>query len=453
MSDLNRSSRAVLDEAVARLLTLLRARSVSSDPALRDELLACADATETLLREKGFRTSRFDAAGFPAIAGETGPAHGPTLLFYAHYDVQPAAMEDGWSHDPFDPVVKDGAVTCRGASDDKGQLVGIVYGVEACRRAHGTLPCRVRVIFEGAEEIGSPGFEEALAAHKHLVDADLVVVADCGRFVPGRGGLIKSLRGLAYIEVFVRSTREDLHSGSFGGTVDNPAQVLAHMLAALKDSDRRVAVPGFYDSVRDPTAEELAGLEGIPFDDDAYRDTLGAQRLEGEAGYGTLARRWLRPALDINGITAGFQGAGSKTVLPAKASAKLSCRIVPDQDPHGVLDLLETFFRAMCPPSCSVSFKRYGTANPVKLDLEGREATWVMTALRRAYGEDPMILHEGATVPVVDTFASVLHIPPFPVGFGRNDDGAHGPDERFALEDLHREILAVAALVEEAAGG
>jgi acetylornithine deacetylase/succinyl-diaminopimelate desuccinylase-like protein len=410
----------------------------------------CAEKLEQLLRTMGYTTRRLDAAGFPAIAAETGPATGPTILFYGHYDVQPALLEDGWSHDPFQPVVRDGAIRGRGASDDKGQLIALLYGIELFRRAHGELPCRIRVLCEGAEEIGSPAFEETLREHRSCIDADMVVVADTGRFVPDRPSVICGLRGLAYLEVFVQGPRTDLHSGSFGGTVDNPAQVLANMLSALKDADGRIAVPGFYDDVVPPREDEIASVAAIPFDEEEYRRSVGVPALAGERAYGTLVRRWLRPALDIHGLTAGFQGEGAKTVLPARASAKVSCRLVVDQDPDTVLEQLERFFTALKPPTCEISFRRHAGARPVKLDLTGREAGWVLGALERAYGAPPLPIYDGATIPVVSTFAHTLGIPPFPLGFGRLDDGAHGPAEKFALEDFHKEMLAIAYLIEEA---
>ena len=229
----------------------------------------------------------------------------------------------------------------------------------------------------------------------------------------------------------------------------NPANALAKMLAALVDPDGKIQVPGFYDDVVPPTPEELNVLEEVPFNEEEYRESLGVPALAGEAGWSTLARRWLRPTLDINGITAGFQGEGAKTVLPAKASCKLSCRIVPNQDPDKVLGRIEEFLKAVTPPTCKVSFRRYAAAAPVKLDLSGPQAAWVLEALRKAYGAEPLNVYEGATVPVVSTFAHKLGIPPFPVGFGRVDDGAHGPDEKFALSDFEKAIAAVAYLLAE----
>jgi acetylornithine deacetylase/succinyl-diaminopimelate desuccinylase-like protein len=442
---------ALADEARATLGELLRIPSLSSDPAHRPDLLRCAGKVEALLCALGFRTDRFDAGGFPSIVGECGPARGPTVLLYSHYDVQPARLEDGWSHEPFDPVVVDGNVIARGASDDKGQLTGLLYGLMAYRRAHGELPCRVRFLCEGAEEVGSPGFEAALVANRDKIAADLAIIADCGRFVPERPGLIRALRGLAYLEVTVTGARADLHSGTFGGAVDNPAAVVARMLAALKDADHRIAVPGFYDDVVPPTPAELAELRAVPFDERAYCARIGVPRLVGEHGYDVHARRWLRPALDVNGITAGHGGPGAKTVLPARASCKLSCRLVPRQDPDRILELLERFFRALCPSTCAVTFARLTSAPPVKLDLAGPSAHLVLAALERGYGAAPLTIYEGATVPVVAALTHGLGIPSFPIGFARTDDRAHGPDEKFALEDLARTMRTTAYLLEEIA--
>ncbi len=447
MADLKSSLHSIQDEALTTLRNVLRLPSVSSDSEKRQALQACGEALEALLQEWEFTTKWIDVEGYPCLVAEAGPERGPTVLIYGHYDVQPALPEDGWTTDPFEPVVRNGAIVCRGASDDKGQVVAMLYGLEAYRRAYGKFPCRVRVLLEGAEEIGSPGFEEALQRNRALVEADFAVVGDCGRIVPERPGLICGLRGLAYLELTVQGPRADLHSGTFGGTVDNPAQVLCGMLAALKDARRKVAVPGFYDDVVPPTEDELKQLEAVPFDEETYRRSLGVQRLAGEEGYSTLVRRWLRPALDINGLRAGHTGEGAKTVLPATATAKVSVRTVVNQDPDKILSLLEDFFRSLLPETCTISFKRYASAKPVKLDLSGRQAAWVLEALRRAYGAEPLRVFEGATIPVVSTFAE-MGITPFPIGFGRIDDGAHGPDERFYLDDFTKAISTTAHLLE-----
>ncbi len=449
MTDISKAAEKLHDEALQQFLSLLRIPSISSESKHKADILACKDAIKTLLEEKGFTVEELDTPAHPLLIGTAGPATGPELLFYAHYDVQPAKMEDGWTHDPFDPVIKDDTVYCRGSSDDKGQLVGLLYGILACREALGELPCRVRVLFEGAEEIGSPGLEEVLIANKEKIASDFVVVADCGRFIPERPMLVRSLRGLAYLEVFLQGTKEDLHSGSFGGTVDNPAQVLSNIISALKNEKRQIAVPGFYDDVVAPTEEELNELKDVPFSEEEYKKRLGTTSLAGEEGYSTLARRWLRPTLDINGITAGFQEEGAKTVLPAKASCKLSCRITPNQKPGTILGLIEDFIKELTPPTCRVSFKRYASADPVKLDLECKETKWVLDALRKAYNAEPMIVAEGATIPIVSTFANTLGIKPFPIGFARVDDNAHGPDETFAIGDLHKQIATIAHLLTE----
>lgn len=449
MNTMTKTYRSIQKEATDTLVDFLKIPSVSSDPARESEMARCLDFLDAWLVRHDFTTRQLSTASYPTLIAEAGPDTGPTILFYAHYDVQDALLSDGWSHDPFDPVIQDGDLVARGASDDKGQLMAILYGIAAFQKAHGALPCRIRLILDGAEEIGSPGLEEALLAQQETITGDLAVVADCGRMCAERPGVIRGLRGLAYMELFVEAASTDLHSGSFGGTTDNPAQVLANMLSALKDAQRRIAVPGFYDDVIPPTQAELADLQQVPFEEETYRKSIGVPQLGGEAGHTTLARRWLRPTLDINGLTAGFQGAGSKTVLPARASCKLSCRIVPDQKPAKVLDLLEDFFTAVAPPTCRISFKRYAESHPVKLDFNLPIITRFLDGLQKAYdGADPLIIYDGATVPIVSTFANAFGIPTLPVAWGRLDDRIHGPDEKFALADFERACLAVAYFLE-----
>ena len=300
MADLEKTLRGIEEEALETLKLLLRMQSVSSDSTKREDLERCGRFLEKLLKDWGFSTQWIYAQGYGSLVSEAEGKKEPTLLFYGHYDVQPALKEDGWTNPPFEPVIQSGAIVCRGASDDKGQLVAFLYGLEAYRRTYGSFPCRVRILLEGAEEIGSPGFEEVLREKAELIHADFAIVADCGRPVPERPAIICGFRGLAYLEVTVSGPKTDLHSGTFGGTVDNPAQVLSGMLAALKDSHRRIAVPGFYDDVVPPTEQELREIEEVPFDEEEYRKSLGVPQLAGEEGYGTLVRRWLRPTLDIN---------------------------------------------------------------------------------------------------------------------------------------------------------
>ncbi|GAB4277570.1 MAG: dipeptidase [Deferrisomatales bacterium] len=425
------------DEALEELFAFLRIPSVSADPAFAGRVAECAGWLAERFAAAGLEASVEPTGGHPAVVAQWRGAPGaPTVLVYGHYDVQPADPADGWGSPPFEPTLRGGRLVARGASDDKGQLYAHLLGARAHLRARGSLPVNVVFLVEGEEEAGSEHLEGFLVRHRERFGCDAVVISDSAQFAAGVPAITYGLRGLVYLEVTVRGPGRDLHSGSFGGAVRNPAEALAAMLGALHDGAGRVAVPGFYDAVRPLEPWEREAFAGLPFDEEAYRRALDVPALWGETGYSPLERVWARPALDINGLIAGYTGRGAKTVLPREARAKLSCRLVPDQDPQAVGDLLEAHLRRLCPPECTVSVERLHGARPVLLPVDAPAVRAAAEAVERGFGRPPVFIREGGSIPVVEGFQRLLGAPVVLLGFGRPDDGAHGPDERLHLEDL-----------------
>ncbi|GAB6061755.1 dipeptidase [Deferrisoma palaeochoriense] len=424
---------ALLEE----LFAFLRIPSVSADPAQAADVARAAEWLAGRLARSGFEARAEPTGGHPAVVAEWRGAPGaPTVLLYGHYDVQPADPADGWTSDPFEPAVRDGRIVARGATDDKGQLFCHVAALGAHLEVHGRLPVNVVVLFEGEEESGSEHLEAFLQAHRDRFRCDAVVVSDSGRLDPAVPAITYGLRGLVYLELTVRGPNRDLHSGSFGGTVANPANALARLLASLQDEAGRVAVPGFYDRVRPLEAWEREAFARLPFDEEALRRDLGVDALAGEPGFTPLERLWARPTLDVNGLVAGYTGEGAKTVLPAWARAKVSCRLVPDQDPDEIAGLLEGWLARRVPAGCRLEISRLHGARPVLVPTEGPFMAAARQALARGFGAEPAFIREGGSIPVVEAFQRLLGAPVLLLGFGRPDDRAHGPDEQFHLDDL-----------------
>ncbi|MBN1418359.1 MAG: dipeptidase [Planctomycetes bacterium] len=442
-----------LAAAIDALLEFVRIPSVSSDPERRGDCLRAADWVAKAFEESGLRVERIATDGAPIICGEDVRGRARKVLFYAHYDVQPPDPLDEWRSPPFEPtrVRGDGEerIVARGASDDKGQLVAVLAGLRAWRREHGDLPVDVLFVSEGEEEIGSPGLQGLLEREPERFRADAAVIADCECFDRGVPAIFYGLRGLAYVEIEVIGPHCDLHSGTYGGAVDNPANVLAAMLAACHDAEGRIAIPGFYDKVLAIDDAESARIAAVPFDEEAFRKEAGVPALRGEIGHTTLERRWARPTIDVNGITAGFQGKGAKTVLPARASAKLSSRLVPGQDPDEVSALLEGFFRAIAPPSVEVRVTKHPGAKPVLIPTSGPAIDAARRAAVAVFGREPLFVRNGATIPIVELFHNRAKTPCVPTGFALPDDRIHSPNEKFEIACLEQGIAWTARFIEE----
>lgn len=428
------------------LFELLRIPSISALPERREDVRRAAEWLAAQLSRIGLEhVGVLPTGGHPVVYGDwLHQPDRPTVLVYGHYDVQPVDPLDEWERPPFEPTLQDGRIYARGAADDKGQLFLHVKALEAYLAALGRLPLNVRLLFEGEEEIGSANLDPFIAANRALLQADLAVISDTAMYARGQPAITYGLRGLAYLQVDVRGARHDLHSGSFGGAVRNPAQVLAELIASLKDPEGRVRVAGFYDDVLPLSAEERAEIARLPFDEQAYCASIGVKALWGEPGYSVLERVWARPTLDVNGIWGGFAGAGSKTIIPAQAGAKLSCRLVPNQDPDRIAELVERHLLAHAPPEVTVTVTRMHGGKPVLTPLDHPAVRAAARALEAAYGVRPVFMREGGSIPVVATLQELLGLPTVLLGFGLPDEGAHAPNERFELENFRGGLRTIA---------
>jgi acetylornithine deacetylase/succinyl-diaminopimelate desuccinylase-like protein len=431
------------------LKTLLSIPSVSTDPARKGEVRRCADEVARQMREAGLKdVAIMETEGHPSVFGQylVDPAL-PTVLVYGHYDVQPEDPVELWTSPPFEPTERDGKLYARGATDDKGQFLCHIKAVANLLKDTGTLPLNVKVIIEGEEEIGSPHLAPLLKANKELLAADVLVVSDSAMFAPGQPSIVYGLRGLSFIQIDLKGADSDLHSGVFGGAVPNPAMELARILAQLKDSDERVTVPGFYDAVLDLTPEERNAYAALAFDNEEFRAGLNVAGLAGETGYSVLEQRTARPTLEINGMLSGYTGVGAKTVLPSRAMAKISCRLVPNQDPKEIAALLEKHVRSLCSPNveCQVTVKHGGHPWLTPPDHPALEAAAV--AVRAVFGKEPVRVREGGSIPIVIDFQNILGLPGILLGFGLNDENLHAPDEHFRIENFYKGIELSAALL------
>ncbi len=391
-----------------------------------------------------------ETGGHPVVYAEwPGPPGSPTVLIYGHFDVQPPDPVERWTHPPFEPVVKDGRIYARGASDDKGNLLAPVIACELMLRRTGSLPLTVKFLIEGQEEIGSPQLPEFIHRHRELLSCDLVLSADGGQFSEDVPALTLSSRGLCALQIDVRGPASDLHSGVHGGAVQNPIHALAAILASLHDPDGRVSVEGFYDRVLAPTQAEREELAAIPFDEEAYRRELGVPALFGEAGYTTLERQGIRPTLEVNGVWGGFTGEGVKTVLPSEAHAKVTCRLVAEQDPDEVLERVAAHVRRHCPPGVTVEVRRLGgAARPYRMPADHPGAQAAREVLRELYGREPVRVRVGGTVPVYELFLRELGAYTVSFAFGLSDERIHAPDEFFRVASLKRAIVGYALLLQ-----
>ncbi|WP_437534875.1 dipeptidase [Sorangium sp. So ce726] len=437
-------ARARFPRSVADLAELIRFPSVSADPKRRAAVAGCARWLAGHLEGIGLDGVRvLPTAGNPIVVAESRAAvPAPTVLIYGHYDVQPAEPGPPWTSPPFEPKVRDGVIHGRGASDDKGQIMAHVKAIEAWLCGARRLPVNVKLLVEGEEEIGSPSLPAFLRRHRRALAADVAVLSDMPLPDVDRPALTYALRGAFAAEIIVHGPRADLHSGIFGGFVPNPLEALARILGTLHDARGRVAVPGFYDAVASVSAAELSHLRQVgPRDEDLLR-RAGAQATHGEPGYSAHELATIRPTLEINGVSGGYQGPGPKSVIPALATAKLSARLVPDQDPRAVERLLRDHVARHTPPGVHAEVRAVLHAAPVVVDPRHPAMIAADHAYRAAFGVAPTHARSGGTVPAASLFQEILGIPPLLMGFGLASDQAHGPDEGFSLEAYQRGIAA-----------
>jgi succinyl-diaminopimelate desuccinylase len=435
-----------------QLADLLRIPSVSADSRQNPATRRAAEWMRDQFVRTGLATDLIDTAGHPLIYAESPPVPGtPVALVYGHYDVQPPEPLEEWISPPFEPTVRDGKIYARGATDDKGQMLTHVKSVEAWMKAAGKLPIQVKFLIEGEEEVGSQHLAPYVRENRERLACDCVVISDCCQFGPGIPAVTYGLRGIAYYELCLRGPRQDLHSGTFGGAVTNPANVLVALLAGLKDKEGRIQLFGFYDEVAPLTQREREEFRALPLTDEEFMQQIGVDGMTGETGYTAMERRWARPTLDINGLTSGYQGEGAKTVLPARASAKFSFRLVPHQDPAKITSSLRSFLESRLPPGIQMELIDHHGAPGVVISLESPYINAAAAAIEAGFGRAPVYIREGGSIPIVTTFAQELDADVLLLGWGQNDDNTHSPNEKFSLDDYHRGTRASAQLWQELA--
>ena len=444
------------DNAVQRMINLLAIPSVSTDPAYTPAVQKAASWVAGVCGQLGLETHVLEGGGHPAILARTTESavenpDAPHILFYGHYDVQPPDPIELWTTPPFDPSVRDGKVYARGASDDKGQVLCFIEALRAYQATGRKLPCPVTLLIEGEEECGSVTLPTVLEKHKDLLKADICVVSDTAMW-QGKHGITPcityALRGLVYFDIKLFGPSRDLHSGVYGGVLANPANLLSRVLGKLFFDDNRVAIPGFYDQVDVLSKEERASWEALGFDEEQYLGSVGAQPF-GESGYSTLERRWARPSCDINGLYGGYMGEGAKTVIPTFAGAKVSFRIPASMDPKKLAADFEEWVRGHDVGGCRWEIENHGEAYPVAAPTDSPFVTAASEAIQSVVGKPPVLVREGATIPVVADFKTKLGIDTLLIGFGLNSDNIHSPDEHFGLDRFLLGCKCHAALLAE----
>ncbi|MCP4095249.1 MAG: dipeptidase [Planctomycetaceae bacterium] len=447
------------DRFESDLFEWLRMPSIGTDSAYDADVRKTAEWLAQKFIDMGLKTETIETCGHPLIYAESPKVEGaPTVLVYGHYDVQPPDPLELWETPPFEPTVRDGKVFARGATDDKGQMITHVFGVEAYLKTKGSLPIQVKFLIEGEEESGGAGLEAFLNGEydaevpvKEKISADIAVISDCSQYGPGQPAITYGLKGITYYQVNLTGPNRDLHSGGFGGTVANPANVLCKMMAALIDEKGRVQIPGFYDDVEELSDREREQFSQLGFSDQEYQQELGLKALAGEEGYTTLERRWARPTFDINGLWSGYQGEGAKTVLPAKAGAKFSCRLVPNQNPEVIQEGMRKMLEGLCPDSIEMEFIALHGAPGFVLSLDSPFMEAAADAIEKGFGVRPVFVRSGGSIPVVNAFTEMLGIDTLLLGWGQDDDNLHSPNEKFSLEDFHRGIKSSCCLWDEVA--
>lgn len=434
------------DANLEELKEFLRIPSVSTKSEHKADIERAAKWVVERLRDAGFaKTEIVPTKMHPLVLAESLEApSGPTILFYGHYDVQPAEPLDLWTSPAFEPSVRDGKLYGRGTADDKGQVHIHLKALEALKRSRGRLPLNIKVIIEGEEEVGSVNLWEFVANNKERLKADALVVSDTSMLAPGVPSVTYGLRGLNYYQVEVTGPSQDLHSGAFGGAVPNPITILAEAIAKLHDKNFRVTVPGFYDAVTVPSAKERRAIHSLPWKEAAFRKTVGARGLCGEKNFTTIERIWCRPTLEMNGIWGGYTGEGSKTVIPSKAFAKISTRLVPNQNPEKIARRVEQHIRKLLPRTVDLKFDVLSTGKPWVAPFTHPIFGKAIQALEKGFGKRAVFIREGGSIPFVTQMHDTFKVPCVLVGFGLPDENAHAPDEHIWLENYFAGIKSMA---------
>lgn len=437
---------------VDELKTLVRFPSVSTQPDHNRDIEACAAWVAKHFRHIGLDTKLHKTAGHPIVVARSPRSSrpdAPTVLIYGHYDVQPPEPFELWKTPPFEPVVRDGELFGRGASDNKGQFFSHVKAVEAYLKTHTPLPVNVTFLIEGEEEVGSEALMTFCKRHARQLRADYIIISDSGMYSKRHPTITYGTRGIASLEIRVDGPSRDLHSGVFGGSVSNPVMVLAKLLASCVDSDGHITVPGFYNDVRSLAKWERREFARLPYDQQAYAQFLGVPALAGEKGYSTLERRWARPTFEINGIFGGYQGPGGKTIVPAWAGAKITCRLVPNQRPEKIAKLVARHLKRLCPKSARLHVEASHHSPTFLTSPNGPGARAAKVALEKAFGRKVVYAREGGSLPILDTFKRHLGGEIVLVGLGLTDDNWHSPNEKMDLDNFQRGIVMSTELLHQ----
>jgi len=441
------------DRYLDELKALLAIPSISALPQHAGDVRRCADWCADELRRIGLQNVKLiDTPGNPVVYGDwLGAPGAPTILFYGHYDVQPVDPLELWESPPFEATIRDGEIYARGSADDKGQVFMHFKAVEAHLKQNGRLPVNMKFVLEGEEEVGSVNLDDFIRGHKADLAADVVVISDSPMFARGVPSICYGLRGLVYFQIDLRGSNTDLHSGSFGGAVANPAFVLSQLIAQMKDRGGRVRIPGFYDDVVPLQEEERKAWASLPFNEKKFKKDFGVPKLFGESGYTTLERIWARPTFEVNGLLSGFTGEGAKTVLPAVAMAKVSMRLVPNQHPDRIAELFEAHVRDITPKTMELKITRMHGGKPWMTAYDNPFVQAAGRAIERGFGRKPVFTREGGSIPVVSTFQEELGLPSVLFGVGLPDENAHAPNEKLDVANFHGGIISSAILYQEIA--
>jgi acetylornithine deacetylase/succinyl-diaminopimelate desuccinylase-like protein len=432
------------------LIEFLRFQSVSADGAYKSHVVECANWLESRFRKMGLSAQKFATPGYPVVVARNEHRAGrKTLLIYGHYDVQPPDPLDLWHSPPFEPVIREGKIVARGSTDNKGQILAHILGVESVLKEKADLPVNLVVLVEGEEEIGSLHLENFLCENKDALKADVAAISDTGMVAPGIPTFTYGLRGILCMEIRLRGPAADLHSGIFGGSVANPVTELARILARLHDENGRVTVEGFYDKVLPVHDWERELWGALPFTEKGWLETTGSPTLAGEKGFSFLERVWARPTAEINGIAGGYQGEGSKTIVPSRAMAKISFRLVPDQDPFELRAAITEFLRRECPDSVEIDIKTQHEGRPYLVKPDSKFGRAAQEALRRTFNKPIAFIREGGSIPITQTFQEVLGIDTLLLGLALPDAKVHSPNENFPIENFHAGIRLNRELLEQ----
>jgi len=449
MKEVSEYIQANKDRFIEELIELLKIPSVSADSAYKGDVMDAAEAVRKSLEAAGAdNTELCQTAGFPVVYGEKIiDSSKPTILVYGHYDVQPADPIELWDSPPFEPVIKDGKIFARGACDDKGQMFMHVKAFELMMQTN-QLPCNVKFIIEGEEEVGSANLEKFITEYKEKLKADIILISDTSMLSMENPSITTGLKGLSYIEVEVTGPNRDLHSGVYGGAVGNPINILCEMIASLKNENNYITIPGFYDNVIEASNKERELMGKTPFDLSDYKSKLGIDEVHGEAGYTTIERKGIRPTLDVNGIWGGYIGEGAKTVLPSKASAKISMRLVPNQSDEEITAKFKKHFESIAPKSVKVDVRPHHGGEPYVMPIDIPEYEAASEAIVRAFGKEPVPVRAGGSIPIVALFEDVLGLKSILLGFGLDTDAIHSPNEHYGIENFLKGIETISYFYE-----